>query len=388
MVVVQIALAIILLGASGLLIRSFFNLSQVKLGFRADHLLTFRVALPEAKYARQPEAIAFHKTLTERLRAMPGAVAVGGTSALLLSDLSNASGEFTIEGRADRGGLVQQPLARTEATAGFFATFGQPLLEGREFNEFDGIDSTKVAIINESVWKRYFDGKSPIGRRFKFGAPTGNAPWLTIVGVAADTRRHGLDREIWLEAYMPVSQMGRRTLSYTARTLGDPLSMVSAVREQVRSLDRDQPIAAIAPMERLLDDRMAPRRFVMMLLLLLAGTALLLASVGLYGVLSYLVTLRTQEFGIRLALGATGNDVLGLVSGRSLVLVSAGVVLGVGASLAATGWMSTMLYGVSARDPLALTAAAFTILLAAALATYVPARRAARVDPMVALRYE
>jgi predicted permease len=388
MVVAQIALAIVLLGASGLLIRSFLNLNKLDLGFRPDHLLTFRVTLPEAKYPRRPEVTNFFNTLNDRLRTLPGVQASGGTTALLLSELPNAAGEFTVEGRADKGGLVEQPVARTLVTAGFFSSFGQPLREGREFNEQDGPASPPVAIVNESMARRYFDGRSPIGRRLTFGRPSNNSTWFTIVGVAADTRRRGLDRDIGLEAYTPMTQASRRSTTFIVRTAADPLSMVGSVRELVRSIDRDQPISAIAPMDRLLDDRMAPRRFVMLLLMLLAGSALLLAAVGLYGVLAYLVTLRTQEFGVRLALGATGSDVLSLVSTRSLILVGAGILIGIAGSLAATRLMGTMLYNVSARDPLTLAAAAVTIGIAAALATLIPALRASRVDPMVALRYE
>ena len=388
LVVAQIALAIILLGASGLLIRSFVNLSKVQLGFRPDNLLTFRVTLPEAKYPRPPEIINFFNTVNDRLRSLPGAKASGGTTALLLGELPNASGEFTIEGRADKGGLIEQPLARTFATPGFFSAFGQPLLDGREFNPQDGPNSPPVAIINESLAKRFFEGRSPVGRRFKFGRPNDRGTLFTIVGVVADTRRRGLDRDIWLEAYTPLTQASRRSTTFIVRTAADPLSMVNSVREVVRSIDRDQPISAVAPMDRLLDDRMAPRRFVMLLLTLLAGSALLLAAVGLYGVLAYLVTLRTQEFGVRLALGATGADVLTLVSTHSVILVAAGIAIGIAGSLAATRLMSAMLYNVSARDPLTLALAAVTIGIAAALATLIPALRASRVDPMVALRYE
>jgi len=387
MVVAQISLAILLLGASGLLIRSFNKLGEVKLGFRSDHLLTFAVSLPQSRYAKPEQRSAFFDTLTERLRAIPGVESAGATTSLLLGELPNASGSFTIEGRAQDNGEVKVPLALTNVTGGFFSAFGEPLLEGREFNQFDRRESTQVAIINESMAKRYWSGVSPIGHRF---VPGGNPDgrWLTIVGVVADTRRRGLDRDVWLEAYFPSTQQSRRGMRYIVRTTGDPLAMAPLVRQQVLQIDRDQPISAVAVMDQLLDDRIAPRRFVMLLLALLAGTALILAAVGLYGVLAYLVTLRTQEIGVRLALGATSSDVLALISKRSLMIVGSGILVGLVASLAATRWLSSLLYGVSPRDPIVLTAAAFTIFVAAVVASYVPVRRASKVDPIIALRYE
>ena len=389
MVVTQIALAILLLGSSGLLIRSFTKLGQVKLGFRQDRLLTFGVSLPQTKYEKREQRAAFFNSLVEKLRLIPGVEGAGATTSLLLGELPNASGNFTVEGRPEKNGLVEVPLALTNVTAGFFSAFGETILDGREFNQFDRSESTPVAVINESMAKRFWPGASPVGKRFHPGAPDSKSPWITIAGVAADTRRRGLDRDVWMEAYFPVTQSARRGMRFIVRAAsGDPLVLAASVRKAVRELDADQPINTVALMDQLLDDRIAPRRFVMLLLVLLAATALILAAVGLYGVLAYLVTLRTPEIGVRMALGATANDVLALISKRSLAIVGSGVLAGLIASLAATRFLSSLLFGVSPRDPFVLAAAALVIFVAAAAASYVPVRRASKVDPIVALRYE
>lgn len=387
MVMCQIAVAIVLLTCSGLLIRSFLKMEQIQLGFRPDHLLTFRVTVPAARYAG-PKMGQFFTAVQERLRVLPGVTGAAATTSLLLGELPNAAGKFTIEGRAERGGLVDEPVAQTILTPGFLSTFGQPLLSGRDFNQFDGSEAPPVVLINDRMARRFWPNESPVGKRIKFGAPADNSTWLTIIGVAGDTRRRGLDRDIWIETYLPVAQQSRRGMSFIVRTAGDPASLTKTLRNEVRGVDPRQPIDQVAPMEQLLDDRIAPRRFHMLLLTALAATALVLASVGLYGVLAYLVTLRTQEIGVRMALGATPAQVLRLISKRSIALVGGGIVSGLLLSLASGRLMTSVVFGVNPYDPLTMLGAAGVVAIAAAGASFFPAQRATRVDPMMALRHE
>jgi predicted permease len=270
----------------------------------------------------------------------------------------------------------------------YFQTMGIQLLQGRTFTAQDGRESPRVAIVNETFVKRYFPNDDPIGKRFTFGDGGPNAQWMSIVGVVRDTKRQGVDQPIGIESWMPLAQRPAGSMDVVIRTTGDPLALSNAAREAVWSLDRDLPIPRIQTMEQNLSARVAQRRLNMLLLGLFASLALVLAAVGIYGVVSYAVTQRTNEIGIRVALGAQASDVLRLVIGGGMKLALAGVVIGLVMTFVLTRLMASLLFGVSATDPVTFAAIAALLFGVALVACLIPARRATKVDPMVALRYE
>jgi len=273
-------------------------------------------------------------------------------------------------------------------TPTYFRSMGIPLLSGRTITPQDVADGPQVALVNEAVVRRYFPNEDPLGKRFKFGDPEDQAPWITIVGVVKDVRRQGLDTAARIASYLPHRQRPARSLEVVIRAAGEPLALAGAARDTIRSLDRDLPITNLRTMSDVLSETSAQRRFNMLLLGLFAGVALLLAAVGIYGVMAYAVTQRTHEIGVRMALGARPRDVLSLVLKQGLGLALAGVALGLGGAFALTRLMASLLYEVSATDPLTFAAVALLLVGVASLASYLPARRATKVDPMIALRYE
>ena len=384
----QMALAIILLAGAGLLIRSFVRLASVDLGFQPDRLLTFEVGLPRAKYNTGPRQVAFFDQLEERMRRIPGVSAAGGISTLFYGALPNASGGLTIDGRPAETAYVQSPVTVDQVSPDFFRTLGIPLKAGRFFNQSDGPNSPAVVMINETMAKRYWPDRSAVGQRFYYGSGAAKPNWLTIVGVVGDSRRAGLNQNPWTESYQPMSQSGARYMLYAVRCSGDPKLIINSVRGELRGLDADQPVTHMALMEDLISDLLAPVRFQMTLLGLFASLALTLAAVGLYGVMAYVVELRRREIGIRMALGARGRDMLGMVFWFAARIVGPGVALGLVGAWVTTRAMGSLLYGVSALDPAAFMLAPVVLAAAAFAAGCVPARRAIRVDPMTALRYE
>jgi putative ABC transport system permease protein len=387
LVVSEIALALVLLIGAGLMIRSFWQLQKVDSGLNAENVLTVRLSLPRTKYPEGQNVSAFYQQTQERLAALPGVQAVGATSGVLLEKLANSS-IFAIEGRPLEPQAQRLELPFDAVSPNYFRAMGIQLVKGRLFTEQDKPDSTQVAIINETMVRRYFPNEDPLGKRFTFGDGGSNASWITIVGIVRDTRRQGLDEPIRIESFMPHSQMAARSMELVIRTVSDPLAMTKAVRDAIWSLDKDLPVANMRTMEQVLAERTAPRRLNMMLLGLFAAVALVLAAVGLYGVMSYSVTQRTHEIGIRMALGAQPRDVLKLVVGQAVMLSLAGVGIGLAAAFALTRLMATLLFGVSATDPLTFGAIALLLTVVALVASFIPARRAAKVDPMIALRYE
>jgi putative ABC transport system permease protein len=265
---------------------------------------------------------------------------------------------------------------------------GVQLLKGRTFNAQDTRENPRVTIVNETFAKRYFPNEDPIGKRFTFGSPGPNTRWITIVGVVRDTKRQGIEQPIRIESWMPLTQRPSGSMEVVLRTTGDPLLLSNAVRKAVWEIDRDLPIPTIQSMEQVMSERVAQRRLNMMLLGLFALVALILAAVGIYGVMSYTVTQRTNEIGIRMALGAKAGDVLWLVVRQGMSLVLLGVLIGLAATFALTRLMANLLFGVRATDPITFAAIAALLTGVALLACWIPARRAANVDPMVALRYE
>jgi putative ABC transport system permease protein len=384
LIVVEVALTLALLVGAGLLIRSFWRLQQVDLGFRADHLLTVRLPLLSSRYPEE-QTVSFYERLQERLAALPGVENASAASSIMLPR-EHQDITFNIENRMDEPYGDDPSVPWDSIQPNYFQTMGIQLFRGREFTAQDARDSPKVAIVNEALVKRYFPNEDPIGKRFTFG---GVYPkWVTIVGVVRDTRRQGLDQPVRKEAWFPHAQRQSPSLEVVLRTKGDPLALSQAVREAVWSLDSDLPIPRIRTMEQILSERVAQRRLNMLLLGLFALVALILAAVGIYGVMSYTVTQRTHEIGIRVALGALPRDVLGLVVRQGMKLALIGMVIGLVAAFALTRLMASLLFSVSATDPITFVMIAVLLTGVALVACGVPARRATKVDPMVALRHE
>jgi putative ABC transport system permease protein len=388
LVVAEIALSLVLLVGAGLLIRSFMRLQQFELGFRPDHLLTMRVQLPGTKYREERQVATFYQQLLERIEAVPGVQSAGASSTIFLSDTPNST-NFSIEGRPVPRGAESIEVPFDSISPNYFRVMGIPLLRGREFDDRDVRDAPPVVIINQTFVDRFFPNEDPIGKRFVYGTPgPNNQNWITIVGVVADMRRTGFDRPVRPETFLPEAQNPDGALTIVARTSVDPASLGSALSSQVWSIDPDQSVYDIQTMDQTLAVMLSQRRFNMLLLGIFAGVALVLAAVGIYGVMSYAVTQRTHEIGIRMAMGAQTGDVLNLVVRHGLLLAGSGITIGLVISLGLTSLMSSLLYGVGTKDPITFIAIPAVLAGVALGACFVPARRATRVDPMVALRYE
>jgi putative ABC transport system permease protein len=383
LVVSEVALALVLLAGAGLMIRSFVRLQDVSPGFNPHHVLTLELSLPSAKYPQDAKRNEFIQQLMQRLKALPGVKIVGATTLLPLAgtDFNTAvdiqGEEIKIAGR--------YPSASVRAvTSEYFQVLGIPLISGRLIMPGDTMSSAHVAVINQTL-ARWLANEDPIGRRIALG----NGFTGHIVGVVGDTKQFGLDTEAREEAYVPYSQ-GRLgpTVTLTLKTASDPRSVANAARSAVLNLDPDQPVSKVRTMEQVVSSSIAQPRFRTFLLGLFAALALLLATLGIYSVISYSVAQRTHEIGIRIALGASAGDVLGLVVRQSMTLVGTGLAIGAVAALGLTQLVASWLYHVRSTDPTTFAGVALLLAAVALLASYIPARRATKVDPMVALRYE
>ena len=387
LVVLEVALSLVLLIGAGLMIKSFSQLQKVDLGFNPDRLVSMNIQLSRTKY-QGPLSAQFFRQLIERVESMPGVESAGATTAMFIDALPNST-NFTVEGKPPVSASEQIETPVDSVTPSYFRTMGIALLQGREFTEQDGLDAPPVAIINDTFARRFWPAEDPVGRRFKFGDTSSNAPWMTIVGVVGDMRRTGLDVDVRCETFLPYTQ--RRFigfLSLVVRAKSDPRGLATAVRDQVWAIDPGQPVSHIRTMDQLLDGMMAQRRLNMVLFALFGGVALVLAAVGVYGVISYSVTQRTHEIGIRMALGAGRGDVLKMIVRNGMTLVLIGVAIGLVAAFGLTRLMTTLLFGVSATDLTTFVAISGILSGVALAACFVPALRAIKVDPMVALRYE
>lgn len=384
----EIALALVLLAGAGLLLRSFSKLRAVDPGFRSDHLLTMDIGLPSAKYpAGTGKPLAFYRELLARINALPGVEVAGAVSILPLGSNFDSAGAEP-EGFAHGPGETPYP-ERYIVTPGYLAAMRIRLVRGRLFSEADDENSPLAVLISETAAQRWWPNQDPIGRRVKVpGFDYTPQPWRTVVGVVQDVKQAGLDAPHTMQIYLPHAQYRNGYLTLVVRTKSDPLSLAEEVRQQIHSLDPEQAASNIASMEQVLSDSMVSRRFSAALLGSLAALGLLLASVGVYGVLSYGVSQRTREIGIRMALGAAQMDVLSLVVGQGMKLLLMGATAGVVAALLLTRLMSGLLFGISASDPATFASIVVFLTAVAFLACYFPARRAARVDPMIALRVE
>jgi putative ABC transport system permease protein len=393
------------------MVRSFIKLRQVDVGFTAHNVLTMRVPLPPAKYPmpltetdpRDPAGLAFYEALLTRLRALPGVQ--GATAATILPlGAGMGWGKFlSIEGRTQTS-LDQVPLVRFALVSpDYFQTLGIAVRKGRSFAADDGSNSQLVAIINETLARRFFSNENPIGKTIWMGppenllppedqTPNNRANRRTIIGVVSDVKGGSLNRTTLAQVYAPLAQYRREgwsnSLMLAVQTSTTPEALTSAIREQVRGLDPDQPVTSVRTMDQLLSRTLSEAKFSLLLFGLFAALALVLAAIGIYGVIATGVTQRTHEIGLRMALGAQKRDILRMVIGQGMMLVLLGVAAGLASAVVLTRLMSTLLFGVSATDPMTLTLITLLLAAVALLACYLPARRATKVDPMVALRYE
>ena len=386
MVIVEIALSLVLLIGAGLMIKSLAGLLNINPGFNPANTLTMNIALPGSRYPNANRQIAFFQDVTQRVSSLPGAQSVGLISSAPLSGGVYAGG-FSIESRADADGenLVAD---RRMISPQYFNALGIPLLRGRSFADRDDQNSTGVVIVSESWARRFLPNEDPIDKRIKLGGRDSSRPWLTVVGVAGDVRDAALDSDAKPCLYIPYPQFPSSSMSLLVRAAGDPKPLIASIRNEVWSIDKDQPVTDIQTMDQSVADSVSPRRFNAMLLAIFASLALVLASVGIYGVMAYSVAQRTNEIGIRMALGAQPSDVIKLMVGHGMLLVFTGMVIGLAGAVALTRVMTSLLYGVSATDPLTFAGVSLVLVTVAFLASYIPARRAARVDPMIALRCE
>jgi putative ABC transport system permease protein len=388
-VAAQLALVVVLLTGAGLLMRTFITLQRVELGFTTKNILTMNLQLPGVKYPEPAQRAAFFETLLDRIRALPGVVAAGAIETMMLSTTPNSTG-ITAEGRATR--RDDNEVTFDPISPGFFNAIGGRVVAGRDFTTSDRSGAPPAAIVNEHAAKRYWPNGA-VGKRFRFGSSARQVdstqnPWITVVGVVADMRRTGVDMPVRDEAFLPYAQNVWSSQMVVIRTSKDPTAIFPQVRRIVREIDPAQPIANVQTMEQVLSGLIAQRRFSMTLVGVFAVLALTLALIGAYGVTSFLVSQRTREIGIRLALGADPSRVSRLVVREGMRVAAAGVLAGVIIALFATRLTSSLLYGVSPRDPLTIGAVALMLLAVSALANYLPARRAARIDPLAALRQD
>jgi putative ABC transport system permease protein len=388
LVVAEIALSLMLLVGAGLLIRSFLRLQAVDPGFNSSNLLTMQLDLSGPNYKKGSQVIAFQNQLLERVKHLPGVEYASTRSFVpIASDASFAYLMFHIEGR---------PVNAAEGSVAFynavspdyFQTMMIPLRKGRSFSGGDVRGSQNVAIVNETLVRRYFGNEDPIGKRVTLEDNPKDADWVTVVGVVGDTKPRELHGEPVAELYMPYNQQPEGGMALMIRSSSGTAGIASAVRNEVLALDKNQPVYSIRTLDTVLSESVAAPRFRTWLLGVFAGLALMLAAVGIYGVISYAVSQRTQEIGIRMALGAQAGDVLKLVVKGGMTLALIGVAVGLAGAFALTRLMTSLLFGIKPTDVMTFAMVSAGLIVVALLATFIPARRATKVDPLVALRYE
>ena len=387
LVVVEVALSVILLVGAGLLVRSFQRVLSSNAGFRPEHVLTASVDLPPTQYSKDEQVTSFYKKLVARLQQNLNVLAVGGSTDLPL--LGQWNHNFTPEHYPPPANGTMNTCYHSVIYGDYLQAMGIPLLRGRYFNEHDGPQATQVLLVSEALAKKYWPGQDALGKRLKWGPLESSDPWLTVVGVVGDVKQGPLDSAAALHTYQPYAQLGSApSLRIAVRTQSDPAAMAADLRAAVWGLDRQLALGSVRTMDEVISRSTANRRFSLTLVSAFALLALVLAAVGIYAVLAYSVARRTQEIGVRIALGARRVDVLRMVLGQSLRVIAIGLLLGLAGALALTRILVGLLYEVRPTDP--LTFATVLLLLAGVslLASYLPARRATRVDPLVALRYE
>jgi putative ABC transport system permease protein len=385
LLITEFSLAVLLLAGAGLLLRSFSKLQAVDLGFDPERVLLMQLSLERNSTADQWRV--FYQQVSERVAALPGVEAVGLTSEIFIS--GNPDGPITIEGASPEAAATARiPFRRDVISEGLFQTLRVPLRKGRFFNAQDKQGTVSVTIINETMARRFWPGEEALGKRFKLGPAQSTAPWLTVVGVVGDMRRQGLERQPIAQIFRTYLQSSERRLILLIRAAGEPTQLAPVVRNEIRALDKTALVNGVSTLESQLARAVAQRRFQTWLLTLFSALALVLAAVGIYGLIHQSVVLRTREIGTRMALGAQPRDVLRLVIGHGMRLALCGIGIGLLAAFGLTRVLTGLLFGVTTTDPVTFIAAPLVLLLAALLACYLPARRATKVDPMIALRSE
>jgi len=383
LVIAEIALSLILLSAAGLTFRTFVNLLRGDLGFAPDHVLTLRVLPPTSKYKTDAQQIAFGDQMLERIQSLPGVKAVGSVTFL---PLSGWEGRRSVALAGQSLPENQRPVAMwSSVTPDYFRAMGIALLKGRGFTKQDRHSAPQVAILSKSLAARLLPNANPIGQRIDVDGVQG---LVEIVGVVGDVHQLGMTSETLSELYFSYAQFPAPILCFAVRTTEDPSSIAASLRRAIWSVDKDQAISFVMTMDQLASESLAPQRMIMLILSAFGGMALLMTAIGVYGIIANSVARRTQEFGIRMALGARSADVLGLVVKQGLSLILPGVLIGLAGAVGLMRFLASLLYGVRPLDPLTLTLVAVAMIAVALLASYIPARRATRVDPMEALRYE
>jgi putative ABC transport system permease protein len=385
LVVAEVTVSFILLIGAGLLINSFMHLRNLDPGFRADHLLALNVELSETKYPDNARRTAFFDEVVRRVQALPGvqSIAIAGN---LPFTYNGDSMSIAVEGIPDPPPDQWPDVIYRAIGPNYFITMGIPLVRGRDFNEQDTLDSTLAVVVSEKTAKHYWPNEDPVGKRLKPGATSSQNPWRTVIGVVKDVRQNDFIAEPKMQMYFSDRQM--KTLvpnALVVRTAVDPLSLAASVRNAIWAVDKDQPVSNIDSMEHIVAGAVARQCFSMLLLAIFAGLALVLAAVGIYGVMSYSVAQQTHEIGIRIALGAKRSDVLKMTLSQGLKLVGLGLACGLIIAFALTRLMASMLFGISTTDPITFLIISFLLLAVALLASYIPALRATHVDPMIAL---
>jgi predicted permease len=387
-VVAEFGLALSLLAGAGLLLRSFARIQSVDPGFNAESVLTATLVLPSSTYADDASRIAFFDRAIAQVEAIPGVVSVGATNILPFGG-SWATGSFGIEGYQPAEGEPMPWGDQRRVSPGFAEAMGVEVLRGRFLEERDAEGSPLVAVVDDEMVRRYFADTDPIGRRLLFGRPDDpNAPRPEIVGVVAHTAHEGLDAEKRLQVYVSYRQRASGVMTLTVRTQGDPMRQLAGIRQAISSIDPNQPLSDIALMTDRIDESVGQRRMAMLLLAAFAAIGLLLAATGIYGVMSYNVSQRSQEMGVRMALGAGRADVLRIVLRQGLALAGIGTAIGIAGALALTRALQSQLYEVGAGDPATFVAVTVLLFAIGTVATLVPALRATRLDPVRALRQE
>jgi len=402
LVVSEVAIALVLLIGAGLMIKSFQRLLQINMGFRTERTLTMRLTLPSTKYKDNPQVVSFYRQLLDKIKVLPGVESAGAISQLPLSGAYSSGTTGVERADSDEGLKSFKGLPFIEAdirvvSPDYFKTLGIPLKSGRLITEADSETSPPVAVVDEAFEKRFWPETGAVGKRFVYRFTDGSPiQWGQVIGVVSHVRHYGIDevkqyglaQEGREEIYYPYTQRPSNRMFLAIKTTLDPISLTNSVRNEVLSLDPGEPVYEVKTMDQLASTSLAQRQLNMVLFAIFSGIALVLAAVGIYGVMSYSVTQRTHEIGIRMALGAGQRNVLSLVVGQGMTLAVTGVVVGLGASIALTRLMSSLLFGVSTTDPLTFVSISVVLTGVALGACFVPARRATRVDPMIALRYE
>jgi putative ABC transport system permease protein len=392
LVVAEVALSVMLLVGAGLMVRSFSHLRSVNPGFQTDHALTLRVSLPvpnsQISAADEDRFMSFFDRALARLSELPGVTAAGASNMIPL-DGNGTDRLIEVEGYVPRDQSDMPDAQNRQATPGFFAAMGIPLVRGRLIERSDDNKAARVLVVNDTFAKRFFPNGDAIGKRIRLGKLTSDFPWATIVGIVGDVRGFALDEPPEPTMYWPVAQIrSTPSLSIVVRTESDPAALAPSARDAIAKIDGAQPIYDVQPLDQLVAKSLGQRRFTLMLMVLFGVIALVLSAIGIYGVMAFAVTQRTQEIGIRMALGASALDVLKMVVGSGMFLAAIGVVVGLIGAFALTRLMASLLFGVSPTDLVTFGFVTGGLLMVALLACYIPARRATKVDPLVALRYE